>query len=120
MTALTTGPEETGQAAAPGFAVFLKSPTDPGGKGITLEYPVAGGAMRRLGAFTSCVGKWTFYAIVNRGDGAVLFYQGRPDGKLNWIADSAPGAMFDAKRDPAFGQEARPSTTSGSTARSTP
>ena len=96
--------EETGHAA-PGFTVFLKSPTDPGGKGVTLEYPGADGAVRRLGAFTSCVGKWTFYAIVNRGDGAILFYQGRPDGRLNWIADAAPGARLHSGLDPAFGQD---------------
>ena len=90
---------------APGFTVFLKSPSDPGEKGITLEYLDGTDSVRRLGAFTSCVGKWTFYAIVNRGDGVVVFYQGRPDGKLNWIADRAPGAKLHSGLELAYGQD---------------
>ena len=81
-------------APAGGFSVMLESPTKPGGSGITVEYLGADDEVHRLGAFQTCIGKWTFYALVVRGDGAIVFYQGRPDGKLNWIADAAPGAKL--------------------------
>lgn len=84
---------ETGSPAG-GFTVWLESPTAPGGRGITLEYLGGDNELHSLGAWQRCVGKWTFYAVVCRGDGVIMFYQGRPDGKLNWIAQEASGAKL--------------------------
>lgn len=85
----------------PGFSVFMRGSVPEGGRGICLTWSMANGAPKTLGAFIPERGKWSFIAVVARPDGTMMFYQGRSDGRLNWIAGDGTGAAL-ASGLPAF------------------
>ena len=91
----------------PGFSIFLKSRMSDATEGVTLEYALRDGkTVRRVGAFLPEFGKWTFYAVVVRADGPVVFYQGRSDGRFHWIAGDATDANFASGLPILLGQDA--------------
>ena len=58
-------------------------------RGVVFNY-VTGSKRRDLGQFFSeDASKWTFYAVTRTDDGSLVFYQGRSDGRLHWIAADA-------------------------------
>lgn len=79
----------------PGFAIFLRTKGDDGNCGVTLKYTLEDGrTVRPLGAFIPERGRWNFYAISVHADCKVLFYQGRCDGRLHWMAADCHGAKW--------------------------
>lgn len=78
----------------PGFVLRynLKTPRFP--PGVGLEYRDANGQPHVVGAFLQEEGQWNYYAVTCRPDGVVMFYQGRSDGKLHWMADQAAGVLL--------------------------
>lgn len=79
----------------PGFAIFLRTKGDDGSRGVTLKYTAGDGrTVRNLGSFIPERGQWNFYALSVHPDGKAMFYQGRRDGRLHWIAADCRGAKW--------------------------
>jgi hypothetical protein len=96
----------TNMKAFPGFALFLRSKSDDGSRGVTLRYTMGDGlTCRTLGAFTPERGRWNFYAMSVRSEGRVTLYHGRSDGKLNWIAADYGDALWASGSFLMIGQE---------------
>jgi len=95
------------RTAYPGFSIFAKGRMSDETEGMTLEFALADGkTVRQVGAFAPEFGKWTFYAVVRRSDGPVVFYQGRSNGDFHWIAADAADADFASGLPLMLGQDA--------------
>ena len=46
-----------------------------------------------MGTFDVEPGQWTFYAVVRNAEGVLTVYQGRADGRLNWICAPVPDIL---------------------------
>ena len=46
-----------------------------------------------MGTFDVEPGQWTFYAVVRNSEGVLTVYQGRADGRLNWICAPVPDIL---------------------------
>ena len=46
-----------------------------------------------MGTFDVEPGQWVFYAVVRNSEGVLTVYQGRADGRLNWICSRAPDIL---------------------------
>ena len=96
----------TDKTRFPGFAIFLRSRSDDGSRGVTLHYTCADGvSVRTLGAFTPERGRWNFYAMSVEPEGRVVFCQGRADGRFHWIAADSAGALWDGGGPIMVGQD---------------
>lgn len=96
----------TDKTRFPGFAIFLRTKSDDGSRGVTLHYTCADGvSTRTLGAFTPERGRWNFYAMSVEPAGRVVFCQGRSDGRFNWIAADCSGALWDGGGPLLVGQD---------------
>lgn len=96
----------TDKTKFPGFAIFLRTKSDDGTRGVTLHYTCSDGvSVQTLGAFTPERGRWNFYALSVEPQGRVVFCHGRSDGRFNWIAADSSGALWDGGGPIMVGQD---------------
>ncbi len=58
-----------------------------------------------IGQFDADPGQWVFFAVTRNAEGACIFYQGRPDGRFNWICDRADGLSLKTNLPFSVGQD---------------
>ena len=80
--------------ANPGIALVAAKATD-GVKapGVCLNAGRPDKGRIDMGTFDVEPGQWTFYAVVRNSEGVLTLYQGRADGRLNWICAPAPDIL---------------------------
>lgn len=78
----------------PGLALVAAKATD-GAKtpGICFNAGRPNKGRIDMGTFDVEPGQWTFYAVVRNSEGVLTVYQGRADGRLNWISAPAPDIL---------------------------
>ena len=81
--------------ANPGIALVASKATD-GAKapGVCFNAGRPDKGRIDMGTFDVEPGQWTFYAIMRTAEGVLTVYQGRADGRLNWICALAPDILL--------------------------
>lgn len=78
----------------PGIALVASKATD-GAKtpGVCFNAGRPNNGRIDMGTFDVEPGQWVFYAVVRNSEGVLTIYQGRADGRLNWICSRAPDIL---------------------------
>ncbi len=78
----------------PGIALVASKATD-GAKtpGVCFNAGRPNNGRIDMGTFDVEPGQWVFYAVVRNSEGVLTVYQGRADGRLNWICSRAPDIL---------------------------
>ena len=58
-----------------------------------------------VGTFDVEPGQWVFYAVVRNAEGVLAVYQGRADGRLNWLCAPAPDILVKSGLPFSIGQD---------------